>query len=256
MGAYIHSHSALKTFRTCPRKFLNDYILREYTSPFVQSAKGEWGNKVHKAVENAWLFREPTLAPGFESMQWLLDDHHKIEQWLVNMQPGMEFDSAAELQLGIDRDGDKSGFFNEGVYFRGKLDKAFWCGDMGVIDDLKTGNPAYKDMTQLETQAIMLFADKPHINRILGRLTWTERPGKPDVLKMYRSAEHVGEGIQAPLLLDDMKTSLLFELNRIDKLLANNDLTRWPKTSNGLCQKYCDIPVTVCSHSGRQPAGA
>lgn len=253
MGAYIHSHSALNTFRTCPRKFLNDYLLKEYTKPWVPSAAKVRGDKVHKAVENAWLFREEKLAPGFDDEQWILDTYHHTEKFLVSAQPGCEFDSAAELQLGIDRDGDKSGFFTEGVYFRGKLDRAFWCGDIGVIRDLKTGNPKYPDMNQLETQAAMLFAEKPHINRIIGFLDWTQRPNKPDVVKMYRSQEHVGPGIEGAVFYDDIKQSLLFELNRIDKLIAQNDFTAWPKTQNGLCREYCEIPVTVCSHSGRQP---
>lgn len=251
MAGYVHSHSALKTFRTCPRKFLNDYLTKEFTRPWVQSDASVWGDKVHKAIENAWLFEEEELQPGFENEAWMLTLRHQTKAWLQQLQPEGEFDSCAEWQAGITANGAGCSFFVDGVYFRGKLDWLATCGDAAVIRDIKTGSPKYPDISQLETQGILTFAERPEINRIIAFLDWTQRPEKPDVIRMYRNAQHVGPDVEKPLFYDDMEKALLFELNRIDRLIAADDVKAWPKTSNGLCRQYCEIPKDICKHSGK-----
>lgn len=251
MAAYVHSHSSLKTFRTCPYKFLNDYFTKEFTRPWVQSDAAAWGDRVHKAIENAWLFQEKELQPGFEKEAWLLTRRHQFKTWLEGLQPDGEFGSTAEWQVGIKRDGGPCTFFQDDVYFRGKLDFLATCGDAAIIQDTKTGNPKYPDINQLETQAVLLFASRPEINRVIGFLDWTQRPNVPDTIRIYRDAKHVGASVDRPVFYRDIEQSLLFELNRIDRLIAQDDKKVWPKTSNGLCRQYCEIPKDICKHSGR-----
>lgn len=248
-----HSYTALKNFRTCPRKYFYETLTRQYARPFVRGSKQDHGDKVHKAVENAWLFREDFLPPGFEEYQWMLEQRHEFERFLKRTSPDGEFDCAAELWTGIRRNGSSCTYKDGDCYFRGKLDFVAWCGDTGVIDDTKTGNPKYGEINQIETQALMFMRNHPEVNRVMAQLTWTQKPNDPTRVRVYRSQDLVPPGVNDYSLMQTIQDNLFFELGRMDRLIASGDPSAFPPVPGFLCAKYCAVPNNHCTHSGAEP---
>jgi hypothetical protein len=120
----------------------------------------------------------------------------------------------------------------------GKVDLAMVChpgkGDLAVVFDLKTGNPAWSSPEQLKRMALLLFKLYPHIKVIRSAYVWTKDNGKPEwITKLGRDAD-----------LPMLEKSLRYDVSIIEKChLAG----KWPAKPSGLC-KTCPVKSYQCEH--------
>lgn len=105
---YVHSYSGLKEFEQCPRKFQANRILKLY--PYKETEATRYGNEVHKALEDYTNLQEP-IPPKHGKFKPVVD--------AVLQKPGRH---KAEVAYGVRRDLSPCGFFDKGVWFRGKID--------------------------------------------------------------------------------------------------------------------------------------
>ena len=152
------SHSALKDYEGCPRRYYETKVLKKY--PFKDTEATIYGKELHTAAE-FYLKDGKPLPPQFEFLKDTLD--------ALNAKPGRKL---CEYKMGIRADLTPCDFMDEDVWCRG-------IADLLIIDDenltakvvdYKSGNNKYPDREQLKLMALMVFAHFPHIRRVSGAL--------------------------------------------------------------------------------------
>jgi CRISPR/Cas system-associated exonuclease Cas4 (RecB family) len=152
------SHSALKDYEGCPRRYHEVKVLKNY--PFKDTEATLYGKEFHTAAE-LYIRDDKELPLQFEFVRDTLD--------VLKAKPGRKL---CEHEMGITEDLRPCGF----------ADKEAWCrgiADLLIIDDdnltarvvdYKTGNNKYPDREQLKLMALMVFVHFPHIRRVSGAL--------------------------------------------------------------------------------------
>lgn len=152
------SHSALKDYEGCPRRYYETKVLKKY--PFKDTEATLYGKELHEAAE-FYIKNGKPLPPQFEFLKDTLD--------ALNAKPGRKL---CEYKMGIRADLTPCDFMDEDVWCRG-------IADLLIIDDenltakvvdYKSGNNKYPDREQLKLMALMVFAHFPHIRRVSGAL--------------------------------------------------------------------------------------
>jgi len=152
------SHSALKDYEGCPRRYYETKVLKKY--PFKDTEATIYGKELHEAAE-FYIKNGKPLPPQFEFLKDTLD--------ALNAKPGRKL---CEYKMGIRADLTPCDFMDEDVWCRG-------IADLLIIDDenltakvvdYKSGNNKYPDREQLKLMALMVFAHFPHIRRVSGAL--------------------------------------------------------------------------------------
>jgi hypothetical protein len=130
----IHSHSSIKDYQGCARRYHQVRILKRFKSQPTEATL--YGNLVHEAFEK-YLMEDTPLPEHLGKHQSVLDK--------IKAMPG---DRHCELKLGMTKDFKPCGFFEEGVWFRGIPDllvvngKTAWVGDWkGLALDTKIPTP-------------------------------------------------------------------------------------------------------------------
>lgn len=158
------SHTHLKTFEQCPKKYYHLYVARD--APKEQSEAMDFGTKVHTALETR--VRDGVVLPDefapYEKFAAVLDDHPK----------------KVELKAGINIQGRACGFFDSEVWIRGKLDISIVYDQLATILDWKTGK-SREDPDELEIFGVLLKAAQPQLQRITGHYVWLkeDKLGEP-----------------------------------------------------------------------------
>ena len=216
---FTWSHTSLKEFEQCPRKYNAVRVLKLY--PFVENDVTRYGNEVHKAIELYIKHGKP------------LEGHERFKEVVdaVRAKPGRVL---AEYKMGIRRDLSACEFFDKGVWARG-------VGDILVVDeeglqawvaDWKTGSNKYPDYDQLVLMALMVFAHFPAVRKVHAALIF--------------------------LLKDDVKTAVITRdqaekhwwkyrerTGRIEAALAADV---WNPKQGPLCRQWCE--VITCEFNG------
>ena len=148
------SHSALKDFEGCPRRYHASKVLKLY--PYKETEATRYGNQLHKAAED--YIKDKTPFPKeFAFMKELVDELCK--------KPGKVY---AEQKMALSHDLERRSWFDDDVWVRG-------VADMLIIDkpnrrawviDWKTGNDKYPDPDQLLLMALMVMAMYPEIDTV------------------------------------------------------------------------------------------
>ena len=121
--AITWSFSALKEFKTCPRKYHANRVLKLY--PHQDTDATIYGKVVHKAAED--YIRDNTPLPaGLTQFQSLLDSLRAI--------PGEKF---CELEMALLPDCSPCGFSDEGRWVRGIADLVIINGGKAWVVDYK-----------------------------------------------------------------------------------------------------------------------
>ena len=212
------SHTALDTFKNCPRQFHAKYVLKNVKEP--PSPALAWGREVHTAFEN----RMKTGAPVPANMV-----QHAAYLTLLEARPG---EGHTEQKIALNKQARPCGFFAGDVWYRGAIDYMKIDGETALIIDYKTGKPHQKN-EQLLTFALHTFITHPQVMTVDGRYYWTQtgqESGKAwvraDVPAMWAS------------LVPDLKQYA--EAFRTDI---------WQPRQSGLCRAWC--PVFSCEFNGR-----
>ena len=152
------SHSALKDYEGCPRRYHEVKVLKNY--PFKDTEATLYGKEFHTAAE-LYIKDDKPLPPQFSFAQATLD--------ALKAKPGRKL---CEYEMGVRADLTPCGFMDKDVWCRGIADLLIIDDDnlSARVVDYKTGNNKYPDREQLKLMALMVFAHFPHIRRVSGAL--------------------------------------------------------------------------------------
>lgn len=190
----VYSYSLLNNYENvCPHQTWRRYVKKDLK--YVESDPMKWGNDAHTALE--YRLGGKPLPP-------------KMQQWEPLIAPLAERKGIAEQQLGITKGAKSCGFFDDGVWFRGKIDVTLIEGSTAVIVDYKTGNSSYESPFELETNALLLHAKHPYLKQIKGFYIWLKenRVGQPYDLDTNAAWHKVRE------LTDKFEADKTFEKKR------------------------------------------
>lgn len=188
------------------------YILKD--QPFVQTPEMKWGNDVHEAFEKR-VGQQQALPVN-------------MQQWEHFARPFDKFKVLVEQKLGITAAGKACEFFGKDVWFRGKGDNIVIEGVKAMITDWKTSKTIREDPFELETNAVLLKAKFPQLEKIVGRYAWVTHN---QLGQMHDLSDVVGTWQ---------------EIQRLMLLIKEKQTTgEWEKRRSGLCG-WC--PVEDCEH--------
>ena len=210
------SHSALKDYEGCPKRYQEVRVLKNY--PFQETEATRYGTELHKAAED--YVRDGTELPGqFEFIKPTLD--------ALIAKPGRKL---VEHKMALTSWLETCDWMDSRVWVRG-------IADLIIVDDenltawvvdYKTGNNKYPDREQLKLMAMMVFKHMPHIRKVKAALLFVV---KNDMVKYSMSVDEAG-----PAWWEYRE-----RVGRIDQALSANV---WNPKPSPLCP-WC--PVTTCS---------
>jgi PD-(D/E)XK nuclease superfamily len=148
------SHSSLKDFEGCQRRYHEVKVLKKY--PFQETEATRYGNQVHESLELYVRDGKP-LPPEHSQFKDVADALLK--------KPGRKL---AEQQMALNADLKVVDWFAKDVWVRGIADLLILDDEnlTAWVVDYKTGNDKYPDRDQLVLMSIMVFEHYPHIRKV------------------------------------------------------------------------------------------
>jgi hypothetical protein len=214
------SHSSLKDFEGCARRYHEIKVLKNY--PFVETDATRYGNQVHEALELYVKDGKP-IPPEYAQFQPVVDALLK--------KPGR---ALPEYEMALDAELHPVGWKDKNVWVRGIADLLIVDDDnlTAWVADYKTGNNKYPDYDQLVLMSIMVFEHFPHIRKVNSALLFIV---KNSMNKMT-------------MLREDKDKHWWTYRERTAKLEACFAADNWNPTQTPLCG-YC--PVITCEFNRR-----
>jgi hypothetical protein len=172
------SHSSLKDFEGCQRRYHEIKVLKNY--PFVETEATRYGTQVHESLE-LYIKDGKPIPPEHSQFQPVVDALLK--------KAGRRL---PEYEMALDANLNPVSWKDDNVWVRG-------IADLIIIDDenltawvadWKTGNNKYPDRDQLVLMSIMVFAHFPHIRRVNSALMFIV---KNDMVKMSMSSDEAAK---------------------------------------------------------------
>jgi hypothetical protein len=206
------SHSALKDFEGCARRYHEVKVLKKY--PFQETQHTIYGKDLHKAAEE--YVRDGTpLPPQFEYVKETLD--------ALIAKPGRKL---CEHEMGLTKDLQPCAFNDPNRWVRGIADLLIINDDnfTARVVDYKTGNNKYPDRDQLVLMSLMVFAHFPHIRKVSSALLFVV---KNDMVKMT-------------MVREDAEKAWWQYRERVAKLEAAHAHDVWNPTQTPLCG-WCQV---------------
>lgn len=168
------SHSSLKDFEGCQRRYQEVKVLKNY--PFTETEATRYGNQVHEALE-LYVKEGTPIPPQYAQFQPVMDA-------LLN-KSGRKL---AEYEMALTADLLPTKWKADNVWVRGIADLLIVDDEnlTAWVADYKTGNNKYPDRDQLVLMSIMVFAHFPHIRKVNSALLFLV---KNDIVKMSMTAD-------------------------------------------------------------------
>lgn len=215
------SHSSLKDYEGCPRRYHEVKVLKNY--PFTDTQATIYGKELHEAAE-FYIKEDKPLPPQFEFITETLD--------ALKAKPGRKL---CEHQMGLTVDLRPCDFNAKDVWVRGIADLLIINDDnlTARVVDYKTGNNKYPDREQLKLMALMVFAHFPHIRKVTGALLFVV---KNDMVK-------------ASYLRDEIDEHWQDYRERVARIEQAHDVGVWNPRPTPLCG-WC--PVKTCEHNTKR----
>lgn len=220
MNTVVWSHSSLKDYEGCPRRYYEVKVLKNYA--FQETEATRYGLQFHTAAE-LYIKEGTPLPEHFLFIKDTLD--------ALNSKPGRK---VCEQQMALDVDLNPCGWKDEKVWVRG-------IADLLIIDDenltawvvdYKTGNNKYPDREQLKLMALMVFAHHPHIRKVNAALLFVV---KNDMVKYS-------------IVREDAEKEWWDYRERIARIEQAHATGVWNPRPTPLCP-WC--PVTTCENHPR-----
>jgi hypothetical protein len=154
MTKVVWSHSALKDYESCPKKYQEVRVLKKYK--FTETVATLYGTELHKSAEE-YIGEGKDLPAQFEFIKPTLDALIK--------KPGRKL---VEHQMALTTDLVPCKWVGPEVWVRGIADLLIIDDDnlTAWVVDYKTGNNKYPDREQLKLMSIMVFKHFPHIRKV------------------------------------------------------------------------------------------
>lgn len=209
------SHSSLKDYEGCARRYHEVKILKKY--PFQETEATRYGTQLHLAAEEHIRDDKP-LPPQFAFIQSTLD--------ALKKKPGRKL---AEQKMALDEELCPVGWFDKKVWVRGIADLLILDDDnlTAWVVDYKTGNNKYPDREQLVLMSLMVFRHYPHIREVKSALLFVV---KEDMVKHSMS-------------IDEAEAEWWKYRERVGRIAASMEADVWNPTRTPLCG-WC--PVKSC----------
>ena len=152
------SHSALKNYEGCPRRYHEEKVLKNYK--FTDTQATLYGKELHEAAE-FYIKDDTPLPPQFSFIKETLD--------ALKAKKGRKL---CEHEMGVTKDLRPCGFNDPEMWVRGIADLLIIDDDnlTARVVDYKSGSNKYPDRDQLKLMALMVFTHFPHIRRVSGAL--------------------------------------------------------------------------------------
>jgi hypothetical protein len=152
------SHSSLKDFEGCARRYHEVKVLKNY--PFTDTQATIYGKDLHTAAEHYVAHNTP-LPAQFEFVQPVLD--------ALMTKPGRKL---TEYQMAVTSDLKPCAWAADNMWARGIADLLIVDDDdlTAWVADYKTGNNRYPDTDQLKLMSLMVFIHFPHIRQVKSAL--------------------------------------------------------------------------------------
>ena len=208
------SHTSLKDYENCPRKYHEVRVLKKY--PFEKTEQMRYGDELHKAAEQ-FVLGQP-LPEKFAFMQPTLD--------ALMAKPGTKH---AELKLAATVDFEPCDWFDKRAWVRGIVDLLVLDeeNELAWVVDYKTGSNKYPDRDQLELMSLLTFIHYPQIKRVNSALLFVV---KESIAKHKMDA-------------DSKQTLQNLYRERVARIEASMANDVWNPKQSGLCP-WC--PVKSC----------
>lgn len=171
------SHSSLKDFEGCQRRYHEVKVLKNY--PFQETEATRYGNQVHEALELYVRDGKP-IPPEYSQFQPVVDSLLK--------KPGRKL---AEYEMALTYDLKPVAWKDPNVWVRGIADLLIVDDDnlTAWVIDYKTGNDKYPDRDQLVLMSIMVFEHFPHIRKVNSALLFIVKNSMVK-MQMMHDAKH------------------------------------------------------------------
>lgn len=230
--AFSWSFSKLKNYETCPRRYYEIDVAKNYEQP--RSEALDRGDELHKVMQNRVQGTAP-LPPHFIYMEPWAEKLTRI------LHPSQLIQ--CELKLSMNREGKPTGYFDKSTWYRGRIDYFRMLPtnveniDYGHVVDYKTGAPPRfnADNTQLMLNAWTIFQHYKTVQDCRVDYLWTE----------YNDTTH------EIFKRSDMPGHLTNLLPRVNAIEAAHKSGNFPPKPGGLCFEYCDV-ITCEFHGKRQ----
>lgn len=182
-----YSYTSIKEFHQCPKRWYENRILKRW--PFKETEATQYGNKVHKALEEAARANvgDPaaTLPYSLSGYQYLADAIQRAKA------SGMV--AIPEQTIGMTYDGNgvrgrKDIWWGSDVKIAGICDISLLTNDFSYarIGDYKTGSDKYPDIEQLDLMALLTFVEYPTVQTIDAMLMFVKQKSTyPTTPKRY-----------------------------------------------------------------------
>ena len=170
------SHSSLKDFEGCQRRYYEVKVLKHY--PFTETEATRYGNQVHEAIE--FYIRDGKPIPAeYEQFKDTVDAMLKKSGRVL-----------AEYEMALTKELQPCDWKAANVWVRGIADILIVDDEnlTAWVGDWKTGNNKYPDRDQLVLMSLMVFAHFPHIRKVNSALLFIV---KNDMVKMSMTREEI-----------------------------------------------------------------
>lgn len=220
MTKVVWSHSALKDYEGCPRRYQEVRVLKNYA--FQETEATKYGTQLHLAAEE-YIRDGKEIPPQFDFIKPTLD--------VLNKKPGRKL---CEHKMALTQDLKPCDWKAKEVWVRGIADLLIVDDDnlTAWVADYKTGNNKYPDREQLQLMALMVFAHFPHIRKVNAALLFVV---KNDMVK-------------ASYTLDDVEPAWWEYRERVARIEQAHEVNVWNPRPSPLCP-WC--PVTTCVNHPR-----
>ena len=220
MNKVVWSHSALKDYESCARKFHAVRVLKQHK--FTETEATKYGTELHLAAEE-YIRDDKELPPQFDFIKPTLD--------ALKDKRGRKL---CEHQMALTIDLQPCDWKSPDVWVRGIADLLIVDDDnlTARVVDYKTGNNKYPDREQLKLMALMVFAHFPHIRKVNAALLFVVK----------------NDMVIASFTRDDADAAWWDYRNRIARIEQAHDTGVWNPRPSPLCP-WC--PVTTCENHPR-----
>jgi hypothetical protein len=214
------SYSSLGLFQQCPRKYYHLRVLKDIKEPETTAIL--YGKEVHLALEEYIRDGKPVPAQFKEFTE------------IADMLKAMPGDKLCEYKMGLTKDIQACGFFDENVWFRGVADLLIINGDTARVIDYKTGKSSeFADKKQLELMSLAVFKHFPKVRTVKAGLIFLV----------------ANDFVKADFEKKDAPITWLKWIQETDRLEEAHEVNVWNPKPNFTCRKYC--LVKDCEHNGK-----
>lgn len=216
------SHSALKDFETCARKYHELRVLKHY--PREETEQTKYGELLHEAAEKYVAHAQP-LPEAFLFLKEPLDALMQTKQGVRHT----EFKMA--LRATLDPCDWKDGL----AWVRGIADLLILDDDgkTAWVVDYKSGSDKYPDKDQLVLMSLMVFQHFPQVENVYSALMFVVR---------NTMLKHKVRRSETEMLWWKYR-------ERVSRIEECHAADVWNPKQSGLCRKHC--PVLTCEFNGR-----